>query len=219
MDAGTVRAVSTVAVLAVVLAGVWWWTGRSSAVQTIPADPRALSAAGASTGGQAGIDPSAAAVGSPATGGAVSGTAKTAPRLVVDVRGAVRRPGVRWLPQGSRVLDAVAAAGGLRPGSSYGPVNLARPVSDGEQIVVGRRAAAAAPPPAAGAGSEATLVDLNTATPEQLETLDGVGEVIAGRILAWRESNGPFTDIEQLLDVDGIGEQTLAGIRESVRLG
>lgn len=220
MDSATVRAVSTVAVLAVALAAVWWWTGRSSAVQTIPAVPRTPPAAGITADEQVGIAATAAGAGGSPAGGWASGTpSAAAPQLVIDVRGAVRRPGVRRVPQGSRVLDAIEAAGGLRRGRSYGPVNLARPVTDGEQIVVGRGARVPAPPRVGAGGAAGTMVDLNTATPEQLEILDGVGEVIAGRIVDWRESNGRFTDVEQLLAIDGIGEQTLAGIRESVRLG
>lgn len=155
----------------------------------------------------------------PASGGPAATT-----ELVVDVQGTVRRPGIVVLPTGSRVVDALEAAGGYtgRRGR-LGAVNLARPLVDGEQILVGRAAAAAVPVPsayAAAPGSEASapLVSLNTADQAALETLPGVGPVTAGAILQWRDEHGPFTAVDQLLEVSGIGEKTLAQIAPFVTL-
>lgn len=141
--------------------------------------------------------------------------------LVVDVSGKVRRPGIAILPPGARVVDALAAAGGARRGVDLGLLNLARPVIDGEQILVGLAqpsgvdAAAAAPPLGASAAS-GTLVNINTAGQAELETLPGVGPVTAQAILAWRSQHDGFAAIEELLDVQGIGEATLAQLAPHV---
>lgn len=131
------------------------------------------------------------------------------PDLVVHVVGEVRKPGLVRLPPGSRVADAIEAAGGLRAGGSSGALNLARALVDGEQVDVSREAQAD-PPPAAGGtgGAPAGPVDLNTATLEQLDTLPGVGPVMAGRILDWRTQHGRFASVDQLREISGIGERT-----------
>lgn len=149
-------------------------------------------------------------------------TASTSPAVadtvVVHVIGRVRRPGVVTLPFGSRVADAVEAAGGLRPGAGSGDLNLARVLVDGEQVIVGRQPSASAPA-ASGAPAPADgLVDLNTATATELEALPGVGPVLAGRIVAWREANGPFASVEILGEVAGIGDALLAQLRPLVRV-
>lgn len=133
--------------------------------------------------------------------------------VVVDVEGAVRRPGLLTLPRGSRVADAIQAAGGVKPGAQAG-VNLARLLVDGEQIVVGQSA------PAAGAssGSVGGLLDLNTATVADLDGLPGVGPVLAQRIVDWRTAHGAFRDVSQLREVDGIGERKYAEISARVRV-
>jgi competence protein ComEA len=135
--------------------------------------------------------------------------------VTVDVAGKVRRPGLTTLPAGSRVADALEKAGGPRGRVDLSALNLARVLVDGEQILVGR----AAPPGgiAAGASTAApdptgALVNLNTATIEQLETLPGVGPVTAQKILDWRGANGAFSSVDELLDIDGIGDKTLAEI-------
>lgn len=136
--------------------------------------------------------------------------------LVVSVIGKVRKPGLVTVPAGARVADALEAAGGARPGTDLSSLNLARKVTDGEQIHAG------APAPAASgteSGANPVKVDLNTATREQLESLPGVGEVTAQRILDWRTRHGGFTAIEQLREVDGIGERRLATLREYVTVG
>lgn len=132
--------------------------------------------------------------------------------VVVDVSGKVRNPGVVTLAAGARVIDAIAKAGGAKPGVSLSGLNRARVLVDGEQIYVGKPpggvAGAAVLAPGAPAG--ANLISLNTATQEQLETLPGVGPVTAQSILQWRASHGSFSAIDELLEVDGIGEKTLA---------
>lgn len=121
--------------------------------------------------------------------------------LVVAVAGRVARPGLVRLPAGSRVADAIDAAGGALPDTDLSTLNLARKVTDGELIVVG------VPPPPAGAGAVAGgLVNLNTATLDQLQTLPGVGPVLAQRIIEYREQHGGFANVADLRNVTGIGD-------------
>jgi competence protein ComEA len=140
-----------------------------------------------------------------------AGQARAAPRrsVVVDVVGAVRRPGLYHLPQGARVADAVARAGGLTRGAERSAVNLAAPVSDGQQVLVAARGGgtAGAAGPAAGASGP---VSLSTATPEQLDTLPGIGPVTAQKIVAFRQEHGPFTSVEGLDAIPGIGPARIA---------
>lgn len=139
-------------------------------------------------------------------------------RVVVHVTGRVRRPGVYRLRAGARVDDAVRRAGGVRADADLVAVNLAAEVEDGRQIVVPARASATTPP-AAGAGTVTTPaapVNLNTATPEQLQELDGVGPGIAAKILAYRQEHGGFGSVKELGDVPGIGEKRLAALEASV---
>jgi competence protein ComEA len=134
--------------------------------------------------------------------------------LVVDVAGAVRRPGLYRLRSGSRIDDAIAAAGGSTAKAQLDSVNLAAPVADGEQVVVpGRGTAAAAPgAPAAGSSPSAPL-DLNSATLEQLEALPGVGPVTAQKILDYRQSHGAFHSVAELQGVPGIGPAHMAQLK------
>ncbi|MFC4584665.1 ComEA family DNA-binding protein [Sphaerisporangium corydalis] len=141
-------------------------------------------------------------------------------QVIVHVTGKVRKPGVITLPFGSRVADAVTAAGGVRAGAGAGGLNLARRLLDGEQIVVGTpqgSTPAALPAPDAAPGANAPL-DLNTATPDQLETLPGVGEVLAGRIAEFRQAHAGFRSVDQLRDVSGIGDKKFAELRDKVRI-
>lgn len=141
--------------------------------------------------------------------------------LVVSVVGRVRKPGLVRLRVGARVNDALRAAGGVRPRTNLMTLNLARKLSDGEQLYVGVTAPAGVAVPAGPDGSTSAggLIDLNTATAEQLDTLPGVGEVTAERILEWRARNGRFTSVEQLREVDGIGERRFATLRGQVTVG
>ena len=135
--------------------------------------------------------------------------------VVVHVSGAVAAPGLVSLPEGSRAADAVAAAGGARPGGRLDGINLAAPVTDGMHLAVpwadGGGAVPAAPP---GSGNRGFPIDVNRAGVDELTGLPGVGEVLAVRIAAHREMRGPFRTLEDLLDVPGIGEAKLAGLRD-----
>lgn len=146
----------------------------------------------------------------------------------MDVGGKVRRPGLQRLPAGSRVADALRAAGGVRPGTDTGGLNRARLLVDGEQIVVG------APAPVPGVGAEAgaagpgtgasvagaapgTPVSLSTATVDQLDALPGVGPVLAQHIVDYRARHGGFRSVDELREVNGIGERRFADLRNLVR--
>lgn len=156
--------------------------------------------------------------------------------VVVDVAGRVRHPGVVRLPGGSRVGDAVAAAGGALPGTDLTPLNLAQPLLDGEQVrvgVPGSPVVTATPGPGRGAGVDpgaaattapgvpapATPVDLNTADEPGLDQLPGIGPVLAARILTWRTAHGPFASVDALEDVPGIGPATLERLRDLITTG
>ena len=133
--------------------------------------------------------------------------------VIVHVTGAVAAPGLVSLPEGSRAADAVAAAGGVRPGGRLGNINLAAPLTDGMHLAVpwvddGPAGAALS----SGSGGGGYPIDVNRAGAEELTGLPGVGEVLAARIAAHREARGPFGALEDLLDVPGIGEGKLAGL-------
>jgi competence protein ComEA len=135
--------------------------------------------------------------------------------LTVHVSGAVRRPGLVEVPPGGRVADAIAAAGGLTPAAAPGGLNLAAPLGDGEQVAV--------PSVGDGGGDSGGVADdgrvrVNQADAAELESLPGVGPVLAERIAAYRDQHGPFTTVEDLLDVPGIGEAKLAAMRDAVAI-
>lgn len=140
----------------------------------------------------------------------------TAPKLlVVDVAGAVRRPGLYRLKSGSRIDDAITLAGGLTAKAQLGAVNLAAPVADGEQIIVpgrGVASVAATGSPTAGSSPSSPL-DLNSATLEQLENLPGIGPVTAQKILDYRQQHGAFHSVAELQGVPGIGPAHMAQLK------
>jgi competence protein ComEA len=139
--------------------------------------------------------------------------------LVVHVAGAVAQPGLYRLPEGSRVDDAIAEAGGAKPKAALDLVNLAAPIADGQQVVVPLRGSAEAGGGVeAGAASPGGKVHLNSATLEQLDELPGVGPVTAQQILAYRDANGAFRSVDELDAVPGIGPATLEQLRPLVDL-
>lgn len=154
--------------------------------------------------------------------GAGSGSGSGAARLVVHVAGAVRRPGVYRLRDGARVDDAVQRAGGATRRAELTQLNLAAKLQDGRQVVVPVRTpapgsgVAAAPDTAAAPTAPAAPINLNSATLEQLDGLDGVGPVTAQKILEYREQHGGFGRIEELGEISGIGEKRLASLREQL---
>lgn len=137
----------------------------------------------------------------------------SAAALYVHVSGAVGRPGLYRLDGGARVVDAVAAAGGFTEAADRTVLNLARPLVDGEQVHVPEAGEASTPGAPVSADGR---VNLNTADVAALDTLPRVGPAIAERIIAWREENGRFTSVDDLLSVPGIGEKMLAGLRDLV---
>lgn len=196
------------------------------AAPTAPAVAAPTRSAGATSAVTAAV---AAGTGSGAVPGQVrvpEGSASpTAGTVVVHVVGQVMAPGLVWLPAGSRVSDAVAAAGGATPGANLAAVNLARVVGDGEQIVVPAPVPGAAPGavagPATGAGAPSgpvPLVDLNSADLAALDALPGIGPVLAQRILDWRGKHGRFSDVAELGEVAGIGDKLLGQLRDLVRI-
>jgi len=189
-------AMGLAAVIAAVIAG--WWVLSSR--------PHAIAVASSS-----------ASRAVPTSSSSTSGAARV--RVVVDVVGKVRHPGVYRLADGARVDDALRTAGGALPGVDLSSLNLARKLTDGEQIAVGVAGAApgaAAAPSGSGAGPAAGLVDLNTSTLAQLDTLPGVGPVLAQRILDWRTAHGRFDSIDQLREVTGIGPSRFDDLRPLV---
>ena len=213
------RALIVLVVAALGMSAYWVWSGRPRAVAQVPsivatgitvAEPASVPAVPASA---ADIIPVVPADTSPPD---------TQPpptsEVVVHVVGLVVSPGLVRLPLGSRVADAVAAAGGVTRRRAADSVNLARVLVDGEQVVVG--GATPISPAATGAAASAAgaPVDLNLATEVMLDGLPGVGPVLAGRIIAWRAANGSFRSIDELGEVSGIGDAILAQLRPLVRV-
>ncbi len=166
------------------------------------------------------------APGEPTGSGASTTTAadRAGEEVVVDVAGAVARPGLVRLRSGARVFDAVSAAGGTTPDAEVASLNQARVVADGEQVRVPRAGEPPLPTPGpsgtsgpAAAGRTAP-VDLNRATPDELDTLPGVGPATAAAIITWRNENGGFRRIDDLLEVPGIGPARLERLRPLVRV-
>jgi competence protein ComEA len=135
--------------------------------------------------------------------------------VIVHVAGKVGTPGIVELPAGSRVVDAVDAAGGADDGVDLSSLNLARVLVDGEQVAVGIDTLPVAPVGATGE-TASPIVNLNTATSADLETLPGIGPTLAANIIAWREENGRFTMVEELQEVSGIGPKKFEALADQV---
>ncbi|MEV8342975.1 ComEA family DNA-binding protein [Streptomyces niveus] len=207
LEPRTLAALVVVLVVAAVLAVQHFWSGRPQPVRA----PETVQEAVATT--EQARDPA------PSPGAAPSAAASASKRVVVDVSGKVRSPGVRRLPAGSRVTDALRAAGGVEPGADLAGLNRARVLLDGEQVVVGGPqppGQAAAVPGTGAAGPEGAPVSLSTATVEQLDTLPGVGPVLARHIIDYRTQHGGFSSVGQLREVNGIGERRFADIEPRV---
>ncbi|MFI8306968.1 helix-hairpin-helix domain-containing protein [Streptomyces sp. NPDC085927] len=233
LERRSVVALSVVLVVAVGFAVQHFWTGRTQPVRA----PEVVGAAVPHRGSGTESPPVTSAGAADEAGGtrtgagtgmAGTGAGTALPEIVVDVGGKVRDPGVHRLPAGSRVADALRAAGGVRPGTSTDGLNRARFLVDGEQVIVGGPTPApvpgAGPAPAAGgpAGTApgagpATPVSLNTATLDQLDSLPGVGPVLAQHILDYRTRNGGFRSVDELREVNGIGDRRFADLRNLVR--
>lgn len=239
------RAAVVALVLAVVLGSALLARAQGTATEGEPVvaartTPRAVpSGSGLPPSSRVGSAGGQSAVGTPPGGPAVlgvssppGGASPAAGLVVVHVTGMVRRPGLVRLASGSRVWDAVTAAGGAGTGARLDRLNLARPLSDGEQVMVPGpndpvtvpvppapvAGAAAAGSAGAGAAAPGRLIDLNAATEADLDGLPGVGPVLAGRILAWRTQHGRFTRVEELGEVPGIGVKLLAQLSPLVRV-
>lgn len=176
-------------VAAVALIGSLWSNATSGAGETVVA----TSTEGVSSEGP--------------TAGAATGM------LFVQVVGAVENPGVYELPPDSRVMDAVALAGGLTAKADPASVNLARIIQDGEQLVIGTSGG-----PTSSRTALPAKININNATIDDFDDLPRIGVTLAERIVAYRDANGPFSAIEELLDVPGIGDLTLAGMRDKITL-
>jgi competence protein ComEA len=154
-------------------------------------------------------------------GGASQGSMSPSPTvtIIVDVTGEVELPGVYEFSEGDRVIDAIERAGGQLPKADLSLLNLAAPLTDGTQILVPKAGPPSAVVPGGGTvGSPGGLINVNSASATELETLSGIGEVLAATIVEYREQNGPFASVEDLMDVSGIGPATLEEIRDQVTI-
>jgi competence protein ComEA len=195
------------------LAGVGLWYTRSL--------PRPIDVA--TSAGTAPAPPAASGSFAPvAATSSLSPSASPSVVLIVDVTGAVHRPGVFEFQPGDRVIDAVERAGGARDNADLTLLNLAAPLTDGQQILVPKKGAATASVPGTtggvpgSSGSTGALVNINTADEATLETLNGVGPVLAAAIIQYRTEHGPFASVDQLDEVSGIGPATLEDLRSQV---
>lgn len=210
LEPRALAALTVVLLVAAGLAGGYFWTGRPEPVRA-PEIVRAVPVAAAPATQGPGPEQGPGREQGP---GAVAGV----PKVVVDVGGKVRRPGVLTLPAGSRVADALRAAGGAKPGADLTGINRGRVLMDGEQVLVGLPGMAVGGS-ASGGGTDGprTPLSLNVATVEQLDTLPGVGPVLAQHIVDHRAERGGFRSVAELREVNGIGERRFADLEPLVR--
>jgi competence protein ComEA len=211
-------AVALLALAALLVAGFVWVRATPQLLGST--DPEGGGAAEASAPTDQSTGPGAAGPGQTLPRAAADPSAGSGPsgRLAVHVAGHVRRPGLVRLPAGSRVHDAIRAAGGVTSGADLDAVNLARKLADGEQVLVPGPGDPPPPLPSGASpipGTPTGPLDLNTASVEQLDTLPGVGEVTAGRIVAYRSAH-PFTTVDELLEVPGIGQRRFEQLKDLV---
>ncbi|MER5709248.1 ComEA family DNA-binding protein [Streptomyces sp. NPDC002122] len=218
LEPRALAALTVILLVAAGLAGGYFWAGRPEPVRApeiVRAAPAAATPAASVAGAGPGSEP-----GGPAPGGSGAPGAGGA-KVVVDVGGKVRRPGVLTLPAGSRVADALRAAGGAKPGADLTGINRARVLMDGEQVLVGLPGVPVGVGPGAGAGvgpgGVGAPLSLNAATVEQLDTLPGVGPVLARHIVDHRTEHGGFRSVAELREVNGIGERRFADLETLVR--
>jgi competence protein ComEA len=208
--------VGLIVVVVLVLAGVGFWYSRS-----LPRPIDVTTTAGSEAPLAISSAPSTSGVALASASAAPSSSA-TAAVMIVDVAGAVRRPGVFEFQAGDRVIDAVDRAGGALERADLTLLNLAAPLTDGQQILVPKKGATVSGVPpvgtgtTTGTGTTGALVNVNTADEATLETLNGVGPVLAGAIIQYRTEHGPFASIDQLDEVSGIGPATLEDLRSQV---
>ncbi len=179
------RGLPLLVLVVVALGGGWWWGSRQPVGESVVAPVP------------------------------VSMTTTTLGEVVVHVAGWVEKPGIVSLGAGSRIVDVVAAAGGVLPGGSLDGINLAEPVADGGRVEVPGPHDVSITAPSRDEEVDA-VIRINSAKTSELETLPGVGPVLAERIIEYRETNGPFESVDELLDVPGIGEATLEELRTFV---
>ncbi|MFF5478289.1 helix-hairpin-helix domain-containing protein [Streptomyces sp. NPDC012935] len=231
LEPRSVVALTVVLVLAAGFAVQHFWSGRTQSVRAPEVVRAAASYGGDPRGGQQQGGQQQGGMSGSSTSSAVGASgaeATAAAEIVVDVSGKVREPGIHRLPAGSRVVDALRAAGGVRPGTKTDSLNRARFLVDGEQVIVGGPVAASGAAPGAGAGTvtggaagagaaPSAPVALNTATVDQLDTLPGVGPVLAQHIIDYRTQHGGFRSVDELREVNGIGDRRFADLRNLVR--
>jgi competence protein ComEA len=194
-------------------------TPRGTSSVVAPSSPVATAgsrSSGAESGGSAASSTGTSSAGMSSTGTSSTGTSSSGTVIYVHIVGQINKPGLYALREGDRAVDAVAVAGGLTASADPAALNLARLLSDGEQIFV---PAVGESPPAAASAAGSPLggkVNINTADESTLESLPRVGPAMAARIIAWRTANGRFTAIEDLMSVSGIGEKTFDGLKDLV---
>ncbi|MGA5064716.1 helix-hairpin-helix domain-containing protein [Streptomyces exfoliatus] len=211
LEPRALAALTVVLLVAAGLAGGYFWTGRPEPVRA----PELVRAAPVAAAPATPAGPAVGSAARPAAGGA---------RVIVDVGGKVRRPGVLTLPAGSRVADALRAAGGAKPEADLTGLNRARVLFDGEQVLVGLpgtpvggSGSGSGAGSGSGGGGPGVPLSLNTATVEQLDTLPGVGPVLARHIVDHRTEHGGFRSVGELREVNGIGERRFADLEPLVR--